>query len=362
LSTSFYDVSIWEEIRSIVCRKIDRLVESINKEIPKDTSLAEFQGKHPIPFQLREIMQQRANVWVQRLYDLCCDAYKSRGKTLSADLDRAVWAYCVEPFIMGETDSQIHDQTMGGFLNLLLCAVGSPPEKRPSLKVSQKQCCFDVRTKVYETWYDKLHHLPPRINEAVAALARFNAMERRAARIVRGLPPDDPPPPPSEAPPSTIEAPIDTPPAVPESDLQPAAADFEEAASLSQHELSQQPNAEAEGGWEQIEITFLSDERVQIRGGKNIETRNYAEFGFQDGRSKNPNRAWETLRRLAELRGIIRDGAQGRLPWPKVEKRVQEIRKVFREHFGVSSDPLPFVEGTGYQARFKICCGPSYRT
>ena len=106
MSTSFYDVSIWEEIRSIVCRKIDRLVESINKEIPKDSSLAEFQGKHSIPFQLREIMQQRANVWIQRLYDLCCDAYKSRGKTLSADFDRAVWAYC-EPFIMGETESQI---------------------------------------------------------------------------------------------------------------------------------------------------------------------------------------------------------------------------------------------------------------
>ena len=273
---------------------------------------------------------------------------------------------------------------MAGFLNLLLCAVGSPPEKRPSLKVSQKQCCFDVRTKVYETWYDKLHHLPPRINEAVAALARFNAMERRTARIVRGLPQDDPPPPPSTAAPahplaqpeeslpprafnsdpktSTIEAAIDMPPAVPESGLQPAAADFEEIASLPQPELSQQPSTEVEGGWEQIEITFLSDERVQIRSGKNIETRNYAEFGFQEGRSKNPNRAWETLRRLAELRGVIRDGTEGRLPWPKVEKQVQEIRKVFREHFGISSDPVPFVEGTGYQARFKISCGPSYHT
>ena len=43
--------------------------------------------------------------------------------------------------------------------------------------------------------------------------------------------------------------------------------------------------------WEGIEITFLSDERVQIHIGKTHETRNYAEFGFQDNKSKNPNRA-----------------------------------------------------------------------
>jgi hypothetical protein len=86
---------------------------------------------------------------------------------------------------------------MGGFLNLLLCAVGSPPEKRPSLKVSQKECCIDVRRTVYETWHDKLHHLAPRINEAVAAMASFNARQRRAERIVAGLAPDDPPAPPA---------------------------------------------------------------------------------------------------------------------------------------------------------------------
>lgn len=149
---------------------------------------------------------------------------------------------------------------------------------------------------------------------------------------------------------------------MPELSVQPAPSGPQTPTPTPQSELSQQPNAEAEVGWEQIEITFLSDERVQIRSWKSTETRNYAEFGFQDGRSKNPTRAWETLRRLAELGGIIRDGTQGRQPWPKVEKRVQEIRKVFREHFSVSSDPLPFVEGTGYQARFKIVCGPSYHT
>jgi hypothetical protein len=114
--------------------------------------------------------------------------------------------------------------------------------------------------------------------------------------------------------------------------------------------------------WDAIEISFLSDERVQIRNGANSETRNYAEFGFADGRSNKANQAWETLRALAEQGGIIRDTAKTGRTWPKVEKRMQEIRKVLRKHFCISADPIPFVEGTGYQVRFKIGCGPSFDT
>jgi hypothetical protein len=40
--------------------------------------------------------------------------------------------------------------------------------------------------------------------------------------------------------------------------------------------------------------------------------RNYAEFGFADGRTGNPNQAWEALRALAEQRGFIRDGTMER--------------------------------------------------
>ena len=58
-----------------------------------------------------------------------------------------------------------------------------------------------------------------------------------------------------------------------------------------------------------IEILFLSELRVQIcRNGKRMETLNFAEFGFEDARSGNPDRAWETLVILAKERGIIREG------------------------------------------------------
>jgi hypothetical protein len=115
--------------------------------------------------------------------------------------------------------------------------------------------------------------------------------------------------------------------------------------------------------WQAIEIVFLSDFRVQIRiNGKQTPPVNYAELGFADGRSENPNKAWLILRFLAENRGILKDGRTVGEPWPKVEKRNQEIRRVLREIFGISSDPLPFVKGGGYQAVFKIRCGHSYYT
>jgi hypothetical protein len=113
--------------------------------------------------------------------------------------------------------------------------------------------------------------------------------------------------------------------------------------------------------WQEVEIRFLSDERAQITFGDGTETRNYAEFGFEDRRTKKPNLAWVTLRLLAGTGGTLRQAQNGR-KWATVEKRIQEIRKVLRSHFGLSSDPLPFVEGTGYRARFRISCAPSFRS
>ena len=65
---------------------------------------------------------------------------------------------------------------------------------------------------------------------------------------------------------------------------------------------------------------------------------------------------------MAQQNGMIRDGAKAGATWLKVEKRIQEIRKVLRKHFSITSDPVPFVKGTGYQACFKIGCGPSFHT
>jgi hypothetical protein len=142
-------------------------------------------------------------------------------------------------------------------------------------------------------------------------------------------------------------------------------------------------NASAATSWDAIEISFLSDNRVQIVcSGKSIETLNYAEFGFADRRSKKPNSAWVTLRLLSVMKGVIPSGLDGPQfakqrhgsqsivqlsqtkggKWPIIEKRVQEIRKAFRAYFKIGGDPIPFVAGTGYEARFKISRAPSFDT
>lgn len=370
----FYDVSIWEEIRTTVRPEMDRLVGSIKGEIPNDRSLAEFQGSRSIPWQLSQIMEQRANVWVQAVYDLCCDARKKTGGELSADFDRAVWAYCIEPFIMGEKESDILRHTGSGLLELLLCAVGSPPGKRGALRVNQNDCSLQVRRTIFEAWRSKLIRVPSSREEAARVMSVANEIEARAMRIARGLPPEPPAQPPTadqaaplvqcapsapsqstqEASSAALSASPDPQPMQKETGIEPQ--------GVTEGERPAQPSAAGAATWEDIEISFLSDERVQIRNGPNIETCNYAEFGFADGRNGRPSQAWGTLRELAEQSGVIREARQGPQAWPKLEKRIQEIRKALREYFGISADPIPFVEGGGYHACFKIGCGPSFDT
>jgi len=113
--------------------------------------------------------------------------------------------------------------------------------------------------------------------------------------------------------------------------------------------------------WEDIELRFLSERGLQIMvNGKAGKTMNYSELGFEDRRTSNPNRAWILLLALPEFDGTISHVGQAERDWPKVERRMQEIRKLLRKHFGISEDPLPYIEGTGYRARFKIARGLSY--
>ena len=63
---------------------------------------------------------------------------------------------------------------------------------------------------------------------------------------------------------------------------------------------------------------------------------------------------------MAEERGVILDGKAIGEDWSKIEKRIQEIRKILRDYFGLPGDPIPFIEGGGYQSIFKIGCTRSF--
>jgi hypothetical protein len=471
-----YDERIWKEIELKVERRMAEFLTTTREEITNDRSLDRLPSKE-------QIIWQRADEWLQRVYDICGDAYRDCGHEISVEFDAAVWAFCLEPFILSEEDRPLSPRVrlhsvlacdavepckadyVPSFLELLLCAIGSPPEKRRSLRVSEKQSCLTIRSHLHEAWWNRLLPLAAltQLEEAATAMANHNALNRSARRAVVGLPPAPSPHAPEPKPDQSLTQRLSTD-ALPNADndqsvgLTPDSANTENAgcsssapASMAEkksrkslpsativgahiedfvawngesyelrptkesvmadpslkfigsvRELSQAhcnrmmpgyvfvrnpiedtlcPNCRkerndtkvlqepgsgksAEAGratkWEEIEIKFISDFQIQIHALEKIETLNYAEFGLQDDRSEIPNRAWLLLRILAENKGLIRDGSQAGEPWPKVEKRIQEIRRKLRLQFGIEGDPIPFVEGTGYQTRFKISCGPSY--
>jgi hypothetical protein len=355
-----YDITIWDLIRFRVQHTTSTLVEEINKEISKDYSLREFWGEYPVRWQLREAIQQRADSWIQRLYDLSRDAYKLHGMEASAEFDRAMWAYHVEPFISMEVANN-HGYQASRLMELLLCAVGSAPDKRNLLKVGQKDCCLSVKATIYKVWSVKLHHWPT-INKGHAVTISSNTVDVRTAPIA-GEPPLRP---------NTIENQVGNllqipNPLVPQSPHElndqapPAQGSLNPEVRVSADPLPPQLSVETpETTWNNIEISFLSDERVQIRDGTTTETRNYGDFGFEDRRNGKPNRAWVMLRALAEKGGVIPNPTKRDQRWSLVEKRIQEIRKVLRAHFNISTDPIPFVKTVGYQVRFKIGCRPCF--
>jgi hypothetical protein len=127
-----------------------------------------------------------------------------------------------------------------------------------------------------------------------------------------------------------------------------------------QDNAEQQPEL-APKSWQELEIAFLSDERVEICcGGTNRQTYNYAELGFQDRRNEKPNRAWVMLREIAEKKGTIPRPSPGK-DRAKIQKRMEEIREKLLGRFNIEADPIPF-NGNTYQASFKISCRASFET
>ena len=115
------------------------------------------------------------------------------------------------------------------------------------------------------------------------------------------------------------------------------------------------------GVWEDIAITFISDERVQVKVGTQVETFNYTEMGFEDRRSGKPNQAWGLLRALAQASGVLPDSACNSKDFLGMGKRIGRMRQTLKTHFQITSDPLPWDAVKGYCCRFKIGCAQSFK-
>ena len=130
--------------------------------------------------------------------------------------------------------------------------------------------------------------------------------------------------------------------------------------SIDGHESVDQSTLEPKlSDWTQLDVRFLSDERVQIFFDASNATLNYAEFGFEDRRDGTPNAAWGMLLLLAKENGTV-SRPYSKESWNSVEKRMQEIRGALREYFRLASNPIPFVKNVGYKTAFKISCAPAF--
>jgi hypothetical protein len=122
------------------------------------------------------------------------------------------------------------------------------------------------------------------------------------------------------------------------------------------------PKAEFQArSWNEVEISFFNEFSVEIRVGSTKAIHEFGRLGMASKRSGNPSLAWQTLHHLAISDGVISAPVGKKPNWGKVEKRMQELRAWLRSLFGLRSDPLPFVKGTGYRAQFAIKCAPSYK-
>jgi hypothetical protein len=300
------DAKAWNDIdHSLAGLKLTNLAEEMHEYIRKEEARIQFENRGNLNASatihlILQMKEQCSHDLANKAYAIYCDVWQTQGRKKSASFVRAVYTFGILPILRARANAIAAECGRWASRTGLPLAISNPTLKAFKLRMEQLE----------DRWR--------RLLEAEAKECEYIQPEEDL-------------------------------PAVPTAKDQPSGR--------------QGRSSEAKAmTWEAVDISFLSDERVQIRNGNVIETRNYAELGFDDHRNGKPNRSWSFLRALAKYDGIIRDARNMSEDWSKVEKRIQEIRRRLRKHFGISSDPVPFIEGTGYRALFKIRRSRSFDT
>ncbi len=88
--------------------------------------------------------------------------------------------------------------------------------------------------------------------------------------------------------------------------------------------------------WADVLIRIVSDTAAVIEVKGTNEPRNYIEMGFEDRKSRKPDRLWRLLKGLAAHRGATAKRSDVPVPdWPAAKKRAQELNKALKEMFGI---------------------------
>lgn len=118
--------------------------------------------------------------------------------------------------------------------------------------------------------------------------------------------------------------------------------------------LAEIPPPLAPASWDDITITVMTDFEVQIKiSTHKTQNYNFIGLGFQDARTKTPNKKWATLLALSQHTsrgsGRLSVSNMNLKQRSSIEKYIQALRKILRAHvvqegFAIPSDadPLPF--------------------
>lgn len=137
--------------------------------------------------------------------------------------------------------------------------------------------------------------------------------------------------------------------------------------NVAAHDLGSDSQARSSDfSWQNVTIRFTSDRQVQIVIDGALKTaQTFGDLGFADGRTTNPNFAWQAFQELARRGGTIDSVPKSCLwakDWPAVEKRMEEVRKTLCRYFNTDADPVPFKKGIGYKTAFRIDPGSAFDT
>ena len=107
--------------------------------------------------------------------------------------------------------------------------------------------------------------------------------------------------------------------------------------------------------WEDIKITFISDEEILVQYGEEHAGRKFNCTGFENGKNGKPIRSWVLLYKTAHKNGGIFEYSYNTRKL--IEKIVQELNKKLSELFpDIPEKPLRlFNEDDSYKPAYKIC-------
>jgi hypothetical protein len=105
--------------------------------------------------------------------------------------------------------------------------------------------------------------------------------------------------------------------------------------------------------WESVYVSFVDDQMVDIRVAGKVHRTGYADMGFANQKTGNPNNQWGLLRVLARYGGELK--AADAEATPKVVKQKELLSQRLKDYFSLDTDPFQtYAQAKGYKTKFTL--------